>query len=201
MSVIENLISALQVLPGVGPKSAQRMTLFLLQSQREGGVHLADALNGAMSAVRECDECRNFTESQICRICQDPARDGSVLCVVESPADVLAFETAGGFKGRYFVLHGKLSPLDGVGPDDLGLNQISELVFAQGDGPVLVKEVILATNPTVEGEATAHYIAQMLKESGVQVSRIAHGVPLGGEIEYTDGGTLAHALQGRRDIG
>lgn len=201
MSVIENLISALQVLPGVGPKSAQRMTLYLLQSQREGGAHLADALHAAMRAVRECRECRNFTESEVCRICQDPARDTSVLCVVESPADVLAFETAGGFKGRYFVLHGKLSPLDGVGPDDLGLDLIAERVCAAGEAGEGVVEVILATNPTVEGEATAHYIVQMLKDSGVQISRIAHGVPLGGEIEYTDGGTLAHALQGRRHIG
>jgi recombination protein RecR len=198
MSVIDNLISALQVLPGVGPKSAQRMTLFMLQAQRQGGLDLAIALTSAMQQVRECSICRNFTEAQVCRICEDGARDRRLLCVVESPADVLAFEAAGGFSGRYFVLHGKLSPLDGIGPEDLGLRQLADLIQVEEDR---VEEVILATNPTVEGEATAHYIVQMLRMEPVLISRIAHGVPLGGEIEYTDGGTLTHALQGRRNIG
>ena len=198
MAAIDELISALQVLPGVGPKTAQRMTLYLLQSQRQGGLHLSGMLRTAMEEVRECRQCRNFTESEVCRICIDPARDRSILCVVESPADVLAFETAGGFNGHYFVLHGRLSPLDGIGPEELALEQLKALVDERDEQ---IQEVILATNPTVEGEATAHYIVQMFKEYPVNVSRIAHGVPLGGEIEYTDGGTLAHALQGRRSIG
>ena len=198
MAAIDELISALQVLPGVGPKTAQRMTLYLLQSQRQGGMHLSDVLKTAMQEVRECQQCRNFTESEVCRICLDPARDRSMLCVVESPADVLAFETAGGFNGHYFVLHGRLSPLDGIGPEELALERLKGQV---GEQEETLQEVILATNPTVEGEATAHYIVQMLKDHAVNVSRIAHGVPLGGEIEYTDGGTLAHALQGRRSIG
>ena len=198
MAAIDELISALQVLPGVGPKTAQRMTLYLLQSQRQGGLHLSEMLRTAMEDVRECQRCRNFTEAEVCRICLDPARDRSVLCVVELPADVLAFETAGGFSGHYFVLHGRLSPLDGIGPEELALEQLKSQV---GDDEETLQEVILATNPTVEGEATAHYIVQMLKDHSVSVSRIAHGVPLGGEIEYTDGGTLAHALQGRRSIG
>lgn len=205
MSVIDNLISALQVLPGVGAKSAQRMTLFLLQAQRQGGVELATALTTAMQDVRECSICRNFTEAEVCRICNDAGRDRRLLCIVESPADVLAFEAAGGFSGRYFVLHGKLSPLDGIGPEDLGLVHLRRLIAGEvgiesGQG-CRVEEAILATNPTVEGETTAHYIVQMLRAEPVLVSRIAHGVPLGGEIEYTDGGTLAHALQGRRNIG
>ena len=198
MAAIDDLIAALQVLPGVGPKTAQRMTLFLLQAQREGGLHLAQALRVAMQDVRECSRCRNFTEAEVCRICIDPVRDKSLLCVVESPADVLAFETAGGFAGCYFVLHGRLSPLDGIGPEELRLDQLKRQVDDQEED---LSEVILATNPTVEGEATAHFIVQMLKDLNVNVSRIAHGVPLGGEIEYTDGGTLAHALQGRRSIG
>jgi len=195
VSAIDRLMNAFQVLPGVGSKSAQRMTLYLLQAARDGGLQLANALERAMHDVKECETCRNFTEAPVCRMCLDPTRDKSMLCVVESPADVLAFETAGGFSGRYFVLHGRLSPLDGIGPEDLRLDQLAAEVPKTG-----VQEVILATNPTVEGEATAHYIAQMLKEGGVSITRIAHGVPLGGEIEYTDGGTLAHALQGRRTI-
>lgn len=198
MAAIDDLIGALQILPGVGPKTAQRMTLFLLQAQRQGGIHLAEALRTAMEEVTECTICRNFTEADVCRICLDTARDKTLLCVVESPADVLAFETAGGFTGRYFVLHGRLSPLDGVGPEELGLEHLKTRVENEEDE---LEEIILATNPTVEGEATAHYIGQMLKHLSVNASRIAHGVPLGGEIEYTDGGTLAHALQGRRSIG
>ena len=195
MSAVEQLIEALQVLPGVGPKSAQRMALHLLLKQRQGGDFLAQSLSEALQRVGTCRLCRNLTEAEVCGICSNPARDQSALCVVESPADILAIEQAGGFHGLYFVLNGRLSPLDGIGPEELGLNQLQHRV-----AELPLQELILATNPTVEGEATAHYIAQMVSEQVAQVSRIAHGVPLGGEIEYTDGGTLAHALQGRRNI-
>ena len=196
MSAIEKLIEALTILPGVGPKSAQRMALQLLQSDRSAGLELAQSLDLAMRSVRECAECRNFTEADVCHICRDENRDATTLCVVESPADVLAIETAGGFKGYYFVLHGRLSPLDGIGPEELGVARLFDRV-----GKLPLEEIVLATNPTVEGEATAHYIAQATQGMVAKVSRIAHGVPLGGEIEYTDGGTLAHAIQGRRTVG
>lgn len=196
MSLIDELITRLQVLPGVGPKSAQRMALHLLQGRREAGVSLAGALDNAMRDIRECGKCRNFTEREVCRICNDPNREQSLLCVVESPADVLAFEQAGGYRGLYFVLHGHLSPLDGIGPSELHMQQLFARVKE-----LALEELILATNPTVEGEATAHFIAREVAGEVAAVSRIAHGVPLGGEIEYTDGGTLAHALQGRRHFG
>lgn len=195
MSAIDDLIEALQVLPGVGPKSAQRMTIHLLQHNRAGGVDLASRLDRAMKDVRECERCRNFTERTVCRICENLNRDPSTLCVVESPADVLALELAGGFNGYYFVLHGRLSPLDGIGPEELKVDALYERVRNLN-----LDEIILATNATVEGEATAHYIAQATRQLVPRITRIAHGVPLGGEIEYTDGGTLAHALQGRRDL-
>ena len=195
MAALDDLIHSLQVLPGVGPKSAQRMALHLLASHRDAGLALAEALTTAMRDVRRCERCRNYTEQALCGICRDARRDPAVLCVVESPADVLAIESAGGFRGGYFVLHGRLSPLDGIGPDELGIDGLLERVRSEN-----LSELILATNPTVEGEATAHYIAQAVAELVPQVSRIAHGVPLGGEIEYTDGGTLAHALQGRREF-
>ena len=195
MAALDELIEKLQVLPGVGPKSAQRMALYLLQGQRDAGSALGQALENAMAVISECSRCRNFTEQAICRICQDTSRDERLLCVVESPADVLAFEQAGGFRGYYFVLHGRLSPLDGIGPEELRLDLLTDRV-AGAD----LQELIIATNPTVEGEATAHYISRALGELVPTMSRIAHGVPLGGEIEYTDGGTLAHALQGRRSI-
>ncbi|MFU8816444.1 MAG: recombination mediator RecR [Pseudomonadales bacterium] len=193
--VIDRLIEAFQVLPGVGPKGAQRMVLYLLQRNRAGGSHLAQVLAEAVERVGECQDCRNLTEGDRCRYCEDPRRDDSVLCVVESAADILAIEQAGGFRGRYFVLHGHLSPLDGVGPEELGLDLLERRTRALGP-----TEVILATNPTVEGEATAHYISEMLGDLVANVTRIAHGVPLGGELEYIDGGTLVHALQGRRSI-
>ena len=194
--LIDGLIAALQVLPGVGPKSAQRMTLDLLQRNREGGSRLAEALAAAVEQVSWCRDCRTLTESEQCRLCADENRDGAALCVVESPADILAIEQAGGFRGRYFVLNGRLSPIDGVGPEDLALDKLAARVRALG-----VQEVILATNPTVEGEATAHYIAGLLENEVVDISRIAHGVPIGGELEYVDGGTIVHALQGRRRLG
>ena len=195
MALIDNLIQALQVLPGVGPKSAQRMALTLLQRNRNGGTALGNVLLQAMESVKRCAVCQNLTESDVCRVCSDTRRDATMLCVVESPADVLAIEQAGGYRGFYFVLHGRLSPIDGIGPEQLGLDRLQSRIQE-----IAPQEVILATNPTVEGAATAHYISRMVAGAANQPSRIAHGVPLGGEIEYTDGGTLTHALQGRRDV-
>ncbi|MEM7097010.1 MAG: recombination mediator RecR [Pseudomonadota bacterium] len=195
MSSVDNLIESLQVLPGVGPKSAQRMALHLLIKAREGGQTLTAALAHALEHVGTCVHCRNLSETPVCRLCDDPARDQTTLCVVESPADILAIEQAGGFRGLYFVLNGRLSPLDGIGPEQLGMEQLNQRVAELG-----LTELILATNPTVEGEATAHYITQLVAGRVHTITRIAHGVPLGGEIEYTDGGTLAHALQGRRSV-
>lgn len=193
--LIDRLIDALRILPGVGPKSAQRMALYLLRHNRAGGRALAEALIEAVERIDYCHRCRNFCETDLCSICSDQRRDDSLLCVVESAADILAIEQAGGYRGRYFVLHGRLSPIDGLGPDALGLDRLDALVGATG-----VVEVILATNTTVEGEATAHYIAEMLRDRGLALSRIAHGVPMGGELEYVDGGTIAHALRGRRNL-
>ena len=195
MSIIDELVQAFQVLPGVGQKTSQRMVLHLLQRNRSGGSHLGVLLEKAMSSVLRCRKCQNFTEESICRICNDLNRNSNLLCVVESAADVLAFEQAGGYDGFYFVLHGRLSPLDGIGPDELGLGELTERIKQ-----LEPEELVLATNPTVEGEATAHYITQIVGDGIEKVSRIAHGVPLGSEIEYADGGTLTHALQGRRTI-
>lgn len=192
---LQNLIEALRCLPGVGPKSAQRMTLHLLERDREGAMALAHALREAMEKVDHCNRCRNFTELEICEICSDPKRDASTICVVETPADVLAIEQSGSYRGIYFVLMGHLSPIDGIGPAEIGLDRFHQRVLDEG-----IQEVILATNPTVEGEATAYYLTDMLQPEGVSVSRIAHGVPLGGELEYVDGSTLAHALSGRRPV-
>ena len=192
---LQDLIEALRCLPGVGPKSAQRMSLHLLERDREGATALALALQTAVERIDHCSRCRNFTELEVCEVCADPRRDSSVICVVETPADVLAIEESGGFLGHYFVLMGHLSPIDGIGPEELGLD-----VFHQRIVDEEVVEVILATNPTVEGEATAYYLTDMLQSEGVNVTRIAHGVPLGGELEYVDGSTLAHALSGRRPV-
>ncbi len=192
---LQNLIDTLRCLPGVGPKSAQRMTLHLLERDREGATALAQALVDAMERVDHCSRCRNFTELEVCEICADPRRDSTIICVVETPADVLAIEESGGFNGIYFVLMGHLSPIDGIGPAEIGLDKFYQRVVDEG-----IAEVILATNPTVEGEATAYYLTDMLQSAGVRVSRIAHGVPLGGELEYVDGSTLAHALSGRRPV-
>ncbi len=193
--LIVQLMDSLQCLPGVGPKSAQRMVLHLLERDREGARKLSEALQLAAEGVGHCQRCRTLTEKDICDICSDPQRDGGLVCVVETPADVMAIEQAGGFKGHYFVLMGHLSPIDGVGPEEIGVDQL----FAQIECDD-VQEVILATNPTVEGEATAHYIAASLRKLGIRISRIAHGVPLGGELEYIDGGTLMHAFAGRREL-
>lgn len=193
--LIRQLIEALRGLPGVGPKTAQRMALNLLERDREVARHLARTLESAMDGVGYCTRCRTLSESDLCELCTDPRRDDSLLCVLQSPADVWAVEMAGSFRGRYFVLKGHLSPIDGLGPEEIGVPALLERL----DGSE-VAEVILATNPTVEGEATAHYIAGLLKPRGIKVSRIAHGVPLGGELEFIDGGTLAHALAGRTPV-
>lgn len=194
-SLIGELMQALRCLPGVGPKSAQRITYHLLQRNRDGARRLARALAAAAEHVGHCQLCRNFTERELCALCASAQRDRSQLCVVESPADVFALEQATGYRGLYFVLMGHLSPLDGIGPAELGLDRLG----ARLDGRE-VGEVILATNPTVEGEATAHYIGEMVHARGIKASRIAHGVPLGGELEYIDGGTLSHALAGRKSF-
>lgn len=193
--LIRQLIDALRGLPGVGPKTAQRMALNLLERDREAGRHLAHALESAMEGVGYCRRCRTLSETEVCDLCTDPRREDGLLCVLQSPADVWAVEMAGSFRGRYFVLKGHLSPIDGLGPEEIGIPALLERVEGSA-----VSEVILATNPTVEGEATAHYIAGLLKPLGIKVSRIAHGVPLGGELEFIDGGTLAHALAGRTVI-
>ena len=193
--LLERLVGALQALPGVGPKSAQRMAFHLLQKNREGGRRLAGTLAQAVSEVGWCADCRTLTETGRCPLCANAKRDDALLCVVESPADIVAIEQTGGYSGRYFVLHGRLSPIDGVGPDELGLNQLAARVRERKP-----EEVILATNPTVEGEATAFYISDLIKDDVGRISRIAHGVPIGGELEYVDGGTIMHALQGRRSL-
>ncbi|HKC17090.1 MAG TPA: recombination mediator RecR [Steroidobacteraceae bacterium] len=189
------LIEALRALPGVGPKSAQRMAFHLLQDARPAAQALAATLQRAVDRVGRCRQCRMLTESELCEICANPQRDAGLLCAVESPADVVAIEQSGGYRGRYFVLMGHLSPLDGIGPEQLGSAQFEALLMGGG-----VREVILATNSTVEGEATAHFLSQLAHQRGIRASRIAHGVPVGGELEYIDGGTLAHALAGRQVV-
>ena len=193
--LVQELIDTLKCLPGVGAKSAQRMAFHLLERNRAGGEKLATALSKAMVNIGHCQQCRNFTEDELCQICQSPKRKISeTMCIVENPADVLAIEQTGEFQGRYFILMGHLSPLDGIGPDDLGLDILAkQLETGQ------FKEVILATNPTVEGEATAHYVAELASKYQLTISRIAHGVPIGGELEYVDGNTLSHAFSGRKN--
>lgn len=193
--LLVRLIDGLRCMPGIGQKSAQRIAFHLLERDREGASNLSAALSDAVNGIGHCSRCRMFTEHELCSICSASGRDGSQLCVVESPADVMAIEDATGFRGLYFVLMGHLSPLDGIGPDELGLSQLEEWLH-QGE----VSELIIATNPTVEGDATAHYLAELAGKRGVQASRIAHGVPLGGELEYVDGGTLSHAFFGRRAV-
>ncbi len=193
--LLVRLIDGLRCMPGVGQKSAQRIAFHLLERDRDGANSLSVALADAVAGIGHCTRCRMFTEHELCSICSASGRDASQLCVVESPADVMAIEDATGFRGLYFVLMGHLSPLDGIGPDELGMDQL-EVWLAQGD----VQELIIATNPTVEGDATAHYLAELAARHTVQASRIAHGVPLGGELEYVDGGTLSHAFFGRRAV-
>ncbi|WP_144394963.1 recombination mediator RecR [Pleionea sediminis] len=193
--LLESLIEALRCLPGVGRKSAQRMSYHLLERDRMGGAHLAAILSQAMEQIKHCKQCKNFTEQELCSICSNPKRDSSLVCVVESPADVIAIESSGVFSGTYFVLMGHLSPLDGIGPDDLGLD-IFQQHLAQGN----VKEIIMATGSTIEGEATAHYIRDMVESYNIPVTRIAQGVPMGGELEYIDSNTLARSITERRKL-
>ena len=190
--LIQNLIQALQCLPGVGPRSAQRMVFHLLEKNKAGAQTLASALQDAAVKIGRCESCRTFSENPMCDICNSPKRESHLLCIVEMPADVLAVEQTGLFKGLYFVLMGHLSPIDGIGPKELGLLGLKKR-FAQAQ----ISEVILATNPTIEGEATAYYIAEMTKEHGIKTTRLAHGVPIGGELEYLDAQTLARAVSDR----
>ncbi len=189
---LAQLIDALRCLPGVGPKSAQRMALHLLERERDAATKLSHAITVALDGIGHCQRCRMLAERGLCEVCGASGRDSTLLCVVESPADVLAIEQSGSFRGFYFVLMGHLSPLDGIGPAELGIDLL-EARFADPE----LKEVILATNPTVEGDATAHFVAELATRRKLRVSRIAHGVPIGGELEYVDGGTLAHAIAGR----
>ncbi|MCH8249943.1 MAG: recombination protein RecR [Proteobacteria bacterium] len=193
--LLVRLIDGLRCMPGVGQKSAQRIAFHLLERDREGAGGLSVALAEAVAGIGHCSRCRMFTENELCSICTASGRDSTQLCVVESPADVMALEDATGFRGLYFVMMGHLSPLDGIGPDELGLSKLAEWL---GDGEV--KELIIATNATVEGDATAHYLADLASRHDVTASRIAHGVPLGGELEYVDSGTLSHAFYGRRIV-
>jgi len=193
--LLNQLIEALQCLPGVGVKSAQRMAFHMLDKDREGGGRLANVLDSAMRSIRNCERCRMLTEEALCRFCTSDRRDASQLCVVETPADLLAIEQSGAYRGRYFVLMGHLSPIDGIGPAELGLELLERRLVAER-----FNEVVLATSVTVEGDATAHLVATLVHKHGLQASRIAYGVPVGGELEYIDGGTLARALTGRRQI-
>lgn len=193
--LIEKLVESLRCLPGVGPKSAQRMALYLLERNRGGGLHMAAVLQEALEKVGHCRQCRTLSEEELCRICSSTSRHQHLLCIVESPADVHAIEQTGTYRGLYFVLMGHLSPIDGIGPDDIGIPDLLNYLKQHR-----VEEVILANNPTVEGEATAYYIAEQLKDFELSVSRIAHGVPVGGELEFVDGGTLSHAFNGRLKV-
>jgi recombination protein RecR len=192
---IDALTQALKCLPGVGAKSAQRMTFHLLERNPEGGAVLAEALQYALSHVTHCQRCRILCETEVCHRCEDTSRHNQLLCIVEMPGDVLAIEQATGYKGQFFVLSGHLSPLDGIGPEALGIPTLIERL-EEGD----VEELILATNPTVEGEATAHYISELGRARDIKITRLAHGIPLGGELEYIDSGTLSHAFAGRESI-
>ncbi len=193
--LLNDLIQALCCLPGVGPKSAQRMAFHLLQKDQRGGIQLAETLLQAIDQVGHCQQCRTLTEHEVCHLCTSSSRDETVLCIVETPADVWVVDQSAVFRGKFFVLHGRLSPLDGIGPDELGFDLLAQRLTLG-----LVKEIILATNATVEGEATAHFISEMARRQNITATRIAHGVPMGGELEYIDGGTLAHAFNGRREL-
>lgn len=193
--LIDSLIQALRCLPGVGPKSAQRMAFHLLERNRDKAQLLASTIAQAMTDIKHCLSCNTFCEDDICRLCSNPKRDSQLLCIVESPADVLAIEQTGSFNGLYFVLMGHLSPLDGIGPEEIGIDKLNQQLEQRH-----IEEIILATNPTVEGEATAHYIGQLVKARGIKVTRIAHGVPMGGELEFIDGSTIAHALNSREQL-
>ncbi len=192
MDTLSQLVEALRCLPGVGPKSAQRMVFHLLHKQRQRGLHLASCLEQAMNTIRHCEQCNNYTEYSLCVLCQNTNRNSDLLCVVENPADVFAIEQSHAFQGYYFVLMGKISPLDGLGPEDIGLPQLKNLVKARE-----VKEVILALSPSVEGQTTAHFIQQLLREQSIHISQLAHGIPSGGELEFLDANTISSALRNR----
>tara|TARA_B100001250_G_scaffold413495_1_gene447835 strand:- start:1434 stop:2048 length:615 start_codon:yes stop_codon:yes gene_type:complete len=194
--LVDDLVEAFRCLPGVGPKSAKRMVLYLLENHREEGKNLAKSLIETLEKVGQCEQCRIFSEKNICNICEDQKRDSKLLCIVESVTDVFAIEESNQYRGRYFVLHGHLSPIDNIGPEELGLENLIHLVKTE-----VFSEIILATNSTLEGEATANFIFEALKEiSSLSISRLARGVPLGGELEYVDGGTIMHAISGRTNL-
>lgn len=205
-ALVERLINSLRCLPGVGPRSAQRMAFYLLEQGRESGIVLSKTLADALSNINHCKHCRTFTENELCHICSNPKRNNSLLCVVESPADIVAIEQTNSYNGLYFVLMGHLSPIDGIGPNEIGINELSHLITsneannAENQNATGITEVIIATNPTVEGEATAHYIANLVHQQNIKCSRIAYGIPMGGELEYIDSNTLARALNGRLEI-
>jgi recombination protein RecR len=195
MDTLSRLVDALRCLPGVGPKSAQRMVFHLLQHQRQRGLHLAACLEQAMLSIRHCTRCNNYTEQDLCKLCQNPVRDLSTICVVENPADVAAIEQSNAFNGGYYVLMGKISPLDGLGPEDIGLPQLRDLIVNEG-----IKEVILALSPTIEGQTTVHFIHELLREYPLHISQLAHGIPSGGELEFLDGNTISNALRNRARV-
>ena len=195
VSLLEQLIEAFRILPGVGQKTAQRMAYHVLERDRDGAQRLSEALAAAVDRIGHCTRCRDFSESELCVTCASVSRDAHLLCAVESPADRLVIEQATGYRGFYFVLQGRLSPLDGIGPRELGLEKLAARL-AEGE----VQELVIATNPTVEGEATAHYLAQLSRQHGVKPTRLAHGVPLGGELEYVDRSTLSHAFGTRGEM-
>lgn len=193
--LVNKLINALRCLPGVGPRSAQRMAFHLLEHGRESGTNLAAVLNQALTEIGRCRRCRTFSETEFCSLCLNPRRDSSILCIVETPADVIALEQTNSYRGFYFVLMGHLSPIDGIGPDEIGVTELVQLLDRE-----TIAEVILATNPTVEGEATAHYLAEIIKNRKIKCTRIAHGIPVGGELEYLDSNTLTRAMNGRLEV-
>ena len=194
-TLLSQLIQAFKILPGIGEKSAQRMAFYLLEKNREGGLNLAKLISTSVDKIRNCSVCRNLTEDTVCEICRDERRNKTIICVVESPSDVIAIEKSGSFKGKYFVLMGRLSPIDGVTPQDLGIPKLVENINSSD-----IQEVIIATSPTIEGDATSFYIKDQLAEKNILISRIAYGVPMGGELEYVDNTTLGRAIQGRREI-
>jgi recombination protein RecR len=194
-SLLNQLVEALRCLPGVGPKSAQRMAFHLLQRDREGGRRLAQVMAQAMERITRCERCHTLSERELCALCANPSRDATLLCVIEHPPEIVAIEQATDYRGLYFVLGGRLSPLDGIGPKELGLDKLEQRLMEGG-----VQELILAISPTVEGGATSQFIAEIAARHGVKATRIAHGVPLGGELEYVDSGTLAHAFAGRQGL-
>jgi len=195
MDALSRLVDAFRCLPGVGPKSAQRMVFHLLQYQRQRGLHLASCLEQAMLAIQHCKRCNNYTELDLCKLCQDPSRDLSTICIVENPADVTAIEQSNAFNGSYYVLMGKISPLDGLGPEDIGLPQLRDLIIREE-----IKEVILALSPTVEGQTTVHFIHELLRGHPLRISQLAHGIPSGGELEFLDANTISSALRNRAKI-